>query len=129
MTHICVANLIIIGSDNGLSPGRCEAIISTNAGILLIGPIGTNVGGILIKIITFSFTKMRSKMSCVKRRPYCLGLNVLTHFLQSYITVRVIIIRLLQMAMELSLSVLPLHCKYKNYLETLVFNYDSHYYI
>ena len=27
VTHICVSNLTIIGSDNGLSPGRCQAII------------------------------------------------------------------------------------------------------
>ena len=40
--HICVGNLTIIGSDNGLSPGRRQAIIWTNAGILLIGPLGTN---------------------------------------------------------------------------------------
>ena len=38
VTHICVGNLAIIGSDNGLSPGRRQAIIGTNAGILLIGP-------------------------------------------------------------------------------------------
>ena len=31
--------LTIIGSDNGLSPGRRQAIIWTNAGILLIGTI------------------------------------------------------------------------------------------
>ena len=42
VTHICVGNLTIIGSDNGLSPGRRQAIILTNAGILLIGPLGTN---------------------------------------------------------------------------------------
>ena len=36
--HICIGNLTIIGSDNGLSPGRRQAIIWTNAGILLIGP-------------------------------------------------------------------------------------------
>ena len=56
-THICVGKLIIIGSDNGLSPGRRQAIISTNAGILLIGPLGTNFSEILIEIITFSFNK------------------------------------------------------------------------
>ena len=27
VTHICVSSLIIIGSDNGLSPGRRQAII------------------------------------------------------------------------------------------------------
>ena len=37
VTHICVSKLTIIGSDNGLSPGRRQAIIWTNAGILLIG--------------------------------------------------------------------------------------------
>ena len=42
MTHICVGNLTIIGSDNGLSPGRRQAITWTNVGILLIGPQGTN---------------------------------------------------------------------------------------
>ena len=51
--HICISKLTIIGSDNGLLPGRCQAIIWTNDGILLIGPIGTNFGEILIEIITF----------------------------------------------------------------------------
>ena len=41
VTHVCVRNLICSGPDNGLSPGRCQAIIWTNVGILLIGPIGT----------------------------------------------------------------------------------------
>ena len=50
MTHICVNKLTIIGSDNGLSPGRRQAIIWTNAGILLIGPLGTNFPEILIEI-------------------------------------------------------------------------------
>ena len=40
-THIYVGKLIIIGSDNGLSPGRRQAIIGTNAGIWLMGPLGT----------------------------------------------------------------------------------------
>ena len=38
VTHVCVSEIIIIGPDNGLSPGRRQAIIWTNAGILLIGP-------------------------------------------------------------------------------------------
>ena len=75
MTHICVSRLTITGSDNGLSPGRRQAIISTNAGILLIGPSGTNFSGNLIEIVTFSFTKMRLKVSSAKWRPFCLGLN------------------------------------------------------
>ena len=77
MTHICVGNLTIIGPDNGLSPGRRQAIIWTNAGILLIGAWGTNFSEILIEIHTFSFNKMRLKMSSAKWRPFCLGLNVL----------------------------------------------------
>ena len=60
--HICVSKLIIIGSDNGLLPGWRQAIIGTNAGISLIGPIGTNFSEILIQINIFSFNKMRLKM-------------------------------------------------------------------
>ena len=78
VTHICVGNLTIIGPDNGLSPGRRQAIIWTNAGILLIGPWGTNCNEILIGIQTFSFKKMHLKMSSAKWRPFCLGLNVLS---------------------------------------------------
>ena len=48
--HIYVSKLTNIGSDNGLSPGRRQAIISTKAGILLIGPLGTNFVEILIGI-------------------------------------------------------------------------------
>ena len=54
VTHLCISKLTIIGSDNGLSPDRAQAIIWTNAGLLLIGPLGTNFSEILIKIITFS---------------------------------------------------------------------------
>ena len=77
VTHICVDKLTIIGSDNGLSPGRRQAIIWTNAGILLIEPLGTNFSEILIGIQIFSFKKMRLKMSSAKWRPFCLGLNEL----------------------------------------------------
>ena len=48
VTHICVSKLTSIGSDNGLAPGRRQAIIWTNAGILLIGHLGTNFSEILI---------------------------------------------------------------------------------
>ena len=175
MTHICVSKLTIIGSDNGLSPGRRQAIIWTNdnilvraaqfsfrpadflplhfglnfrnpsyiyiracciiyicslyhsvhkftvnnpdlciigleifnwkdwfdnllchlvrpwrtsppspplcaALILVIEPLGTNFSEISIEINTFSFKKMPLKMSSGKWRPFCLGLNVLTHW-------------------------------------------------
>ena len=78
VTHICVGNLTIIGPNNGLLPGSCKGIIWTNAGILLIGPWGTNFSEILIGIHTFSFKKIYFKLSSAKWRPFCLGLNVLT---------------------------------------------------
>ena len=77
VTHICVSKLTIIGSDNGLSPGRRQAFIWTNAAILLIRPLGTNLNEILIEITTFPFMKMRLKESSAKWRPFCLDLNVL----------------------------------------------------
>ena len=66
VTHICVGKLTIISSDNGLWPGRRQAIIWTNAGILLISPLGTNFNEILIEIWIFSFKKMHLKVSFAK---------------------------------------------------------------
>ena len=83
MTHICVGKLTIIGSDNGLSPGRRQAITWTNVGMLLIGPLGTNFSEMLIEIHTFSFNKIHLKMSSGKWWPSCLGLNVLRQCLGS----------------------------------------------
>ena len=77
MTHICVGKLSSIGSDNGLSPGRRQAIIWTNAGILLIGLLGTNFNDILIGIQIFSIKEMQLKMSSAKWRPFCLSINEL----------------------------------------------------
>ena len=74
--HICVSKLTIICSNNGLSPGRHQAIIWTNAEILLIGPLRTNLSEMLIEIYTFPFRKMHLKMSFGKWRSFCLGLNV-----------------------------------------------------
>ena len=76
-THISISKINITGSDNGLSPGRRQAIVWTNAGILLIGPLGTNFSEILIEIYTFLFKKMQLKMSSAKWRPFCLSLTVL----------------------------------------------------
>ena len=78
VTHICVSKLTIIDSDNGLSPGQHQAIIWTNAGILLIRTSGISFSEISSEIHTFSFKKMHSEMSA-KWRPFCLGLNELTH--------------------------------------------------
>ena len=72
VTHICVSKLAIIGSDNGLSTDRPQAIIWTNAGLLLIGPLGTNFSEILSKILTSLFKKMRLKVSSAKR-PQCVN--------------------------------------------------------
>ena len=77
VTHICVSKITIIGSDNGLSPDRRQAIIWTNAELLSIGPLRTYFNENLIKIQQFSLTKMHVKMSSAKWRPSCLGLNVL----------------------------------------------------
>ena len=77
MTHICFSNLTITGSDNGLSPGWHQTIIWINAQILLIGPSGTNVSEILIKILIFSFTKMCLNVLSAKWGPFYLGLSVL----------------------------------------------------
>ena len=67
-----VAHICIFGSDNGLSPGRGQAIIWTNAVILLIEPLGTNFSEILIKIDTFSLKKFW-EMSVILSRPQCVN--------------------------------------------------------
>ena len=65
--HICVSNLTIIGSDSGLWPGRHQVVmIWTNAGILLICILGTNLREIVIEIHTFSLKKMHLKMSSAR---------------------------------------------------------------
>ena len=79
VTHICVGTNTNIGPANGLSPGRRQGIIWSNAGILLTQPLGTNFSEILIGIQTFSFKKMHLKMASAKWRLFCPGLNVLTH--------------------------------------------------
>ena len=80
VTHICVGKLTIVGSDNGLSPGRRQAITWTNAGILLNRTLGTNFCEILSEIHTFSLTKNYLKISSAKWRPFYFGLSALTHW-------------------------------------------------
>ena len=77
VTHICGSELTIISSDNNLSPGRPQAIIWTNARILLNGPLWTNFSEILLEIYIFSLKKMHLQMFRGKCRPFCLSLNVL----------------------------------------------------
>ena len=74
MTHICVSYLTIIGLDNGLSHGRRQAIIWTDAGILLTGPLETNFSGILIYIF---IQENAFERFFVKWKPFCLGVSVL----------------------------------------------------
>ena len=66
MTYICVDNLNIIASDYSLLSGRCQAIILTNGGMQLIGPLGTNFSETVIDIHTFSFKTRHLKMSSAK---------------------------------------------------------------
>ena len=84
MTHIWVGKLTIIDWDNSLWPGRRQAIIWTNGGILLIGPLGTNFSEILIQIYIFSDKKVRLNMLSANWRPFCFGLNVLSSSLNFY---------------------------------------------
>ena len=84
VTHICVGKLTTISSDNGLSPERHQAIIRTNAGILLIGPMRTNFIELLIEIQSFSLKKIRLKMSSAKCCSFRLGLNMLTPALEDW---------------------------------------------
>ena len=69
--------LTIISSDNGWLPGRRQIIIWTNAGMLLIGPLGTTFSEIYIKVHTFSFKKMLLEMSCGHWRPFGFVTNLL----------------------------------------------------
>ena len=93
VTHICISELATIGPDNGLSPSLRQAINWTNAGILSIGPLGINFNEILIEIDTFSFKKMRLKMSFAKWGPSCISLNVL-NIQTSLIRIEIFIVEL-----------------------------------
>ena len=78
VTHTFVIKLTIIGPDNGVSPGRRQAIIWTDAGILLIRTLGTNSNEILSEIQTFSFCKNTSynvvcEMAAILPRPQCVS--------------------------------------------------------
>ena len=65
--HIGIRFLFIVTgkvkyiSDNGMSPGRHQAIIRTNDRMLFIGPLGTIYSEILIEIYIFLFKEMHMK--------------------------------------------------------------------
>ena len=77
VTHICINKLTIISSDNSLLPGRRQAFIYTNAGILLIGSLETNFSEILIKILTFSLNEnVVWKIAAILSWPQCVNINI-----------------------------------------------------
>ena len=83
--YICVNKLTIVGLDNGLSPDRRQAIIWTNDGILLIGPLATNFSEISIETDIFLLKKIHPFENVVwKIAPFCLVINVLTLVKNTY---------------------------------------------
>ena len=79
--HICIDDLTIIGSDNGLLPGQYQTIIWTKAGILLIGPLGINFSEISIEnsyifIQENAFQKAVCKMAVILSQPQCVKLTL-----------------------------------------------------
>ena len=77
--QMCVGKLTIIGSDNGLLPGRRQVIIWTNAVILLIVPLGTNFNEILSKIYT-NACENGVNMAAILSRPQCVNLPAIGGF-------------------------------------------------
>ena len=83
VAHICVNKLTNIGSDNGLSPDQRQAIIWANAGIVLIGHLGTNLKWNFIQnsnifIQENAFENVR-KMSAILSQPQCVKLYAQEH--------------------------------------------------
>ena len=91
MTHICVSKLTIFGSDNGLSPGRHQAIIWTNDWIMIIVSLETNFSEInLYQNFYISFQEYALengvwKLGAILSRPQCvlkvaiyIGKNIIT---------------------------------------------------
>ena len=77
--HVCVSKLTVIGLNNSLSPGRHQYIIKSNDRILVIGPLRTNVGEILIESHKFWFEKIQFYISSAKQQSFGLGLNAFNH--------------------------------------------------
>ena len=77
MTYICVSKLTSIGSDNGLSPGRRETIIWTNARILLIRTLRKNFNEIVNEIHIFIQENAFESIIC-EMAVICFCLNMLT---------------------------------------------------
>ena len=74
--QICISKLSIIGSDNVLLPGRRQAIIWTNAAILLIETLRTIFSEIWNEIHAIfiqenAFENVVCKMAVISYRPPC----------------------------------------------------------
>ena len=70
--HICVSKLTIIGSDNGLSPDRRQAITWNSAGILFVGHLWTNFDrNLYIFVQENAFESVVWKMAAILCRPQC----------------------------------------------------------
>ena len=70
VTHIFVGTNTNIGSDNGLSPDRRQAIIWTNARILLIAPLEINF------IQKNAFQNIVCEVAAILSRPQCVNVTV-----------------------------------------------------
>ena len=70
---ICVSKLTKFGSNNGLWSCRRQAIIWTNAGILLIRTLGTIFSKISSEIRVILFKKMHFKMASILSRSQCVN--------------------------------------------------------
>ena len=77
VTHICISNLTIIGSNNGLSPGRRQAIVWTNTGKLFIRTIGKNSVKFQSKFRHFhkknAFENVIWKITAILFHPQCVN--------------------------------------------------------
>ena len=129
VTHICVGELTIIVSDNGLASGRRQAIIWTNARKLLIGPLGTNFSDILIGIQTISSGKMQLKMS-VKwsqflSRPQCLYSFTFVVIIYDWIWTLCVITGLANHQGPVSISDKPFYRKISQRLDAARFVFKS----
>ena len=76
--HICIDELTTIVSDNVLSPGRRQAIIWNNAGILLIRPLGNKLEwnlnqNLYIFIQENAFENVVWNMAAILSRPQCVN--------------------------------------------------------
>ena len=76
MAHKCASELTINGSDNGLWPSRRQPIIETNAGILLIRPLGTQFSEISFET-SYNFIQENAVDNVCEMSAIFLGLSVL----------------------------------------------------